>query len=432
MKKIIKHTLLIVGTASMMLGTTGCKKNFTNPNAATSDQVFSSATGLTGVAVSLQRTYALSRAGTVYNLVTANGFTTGELILLNQGNTAEYQLSLGGGAVDGTNSILANIWANGNKIEYDANNVIEGANKLGDKNYASGLIGYATLYKALALGSLSMLWEKVPAAVGQSATFVDRKEGFNKAIAAIDVALSTIATNPISAAFIANIPAGNDIVNSLLAVKARFALFTGNNALALSTANLIDMSKKGNMNFDAVSLNPIFETATSTNNVFQPIDSTFGMPIGLRPALNDGRISFYTSINPTIAPRFRVAGFGGTTTTVFPVYLPGEIILIKAEVYARNNDLINGLAELNKVVTKTAAVDSYGIGANQPAYGPLTQAQLLDQIYLNRCTELFMSGLKLEDMRRFGRANSERKRNLFPYPFRERDNNKNTPTDPSF
>jgi hypothetical protein len=43
-----------------------------------------------------------------------------------------------------------------------------------------------------------------------------------------------------------------------------------------------------------------------------------------------------------------------------------------------------------------------------------------------------MSGLKLEDMRRFGRANAERKRNFFPYPFRERDGNINTPADPSF
>lgn len=187
------------------------------------------------------------------------------------------------------------------------------------------------------------------------------------------------------------------------------------------------------MNYDAVSLNPIFETATSTNNVFQPVDSTFGLPVGLAPAATDRRIAFYTSINPTIAPRFRIAGFGAASATAFPVYLPGEITLIKAEVYARNNDLANALTELNKVVTKTAASDPFAVGAGLPALtGTFTQAQLLDQIYSNRCIELFMSGLKLEDMRRFGRATTERKRNLFPYPFRERDNNKNTPADPTF
>ena len=433
MKQIFKHTLLIVGTASVMLSTTSCKKNYSNPNAATSDQVFSSTTGLTGVAVSLQRTYALTRAGSIYNIVTANGFTTNELILLNAGNTAEYQLSVGGGTVDGTNTIMANIWANASKIIYDANNVIDGAGKIADKNYASGLIGYASLYKALAMGSLSEFWEKVPDGVGTNVTFSDRMQGYTKAIAVIDNAISIISANAISAAFTANVPAGNDIINSLHALKARYAIFSGNNTLALTEANLVDLTKKSTFNFDAVSLNPIFETATSTNNVFQPIDSTFGLPVGVAPDATDARIGFYTSINATIAPRFRVKGFGAASTTAMPVYLPGEITLIKAEAYTRQNDLTNGLTELNKVVTKTAVADPFGVGAGLTAVsGTLSQQQLLDLIYRHRCIELFMSGLKIEDMRRFGRAKAEFKRNLFPYPFRERDNNPNTPTDPAF
>jgi len=104
--------------------------------------------------------------------------------------------------------------------------------------------------------------------------------------------------------------------------------------------------------------------------------------------------------------------------------------LIKAEVYARQPDLVNGLIELNKVVTKTT--DPFGVNANQPILVVATQAELLEQIYRHRSIELFMSGLKLEDMRRFGRPNAERKRNLMPYPLRERDNNPNTPADPAF
>jgi hypothetical protein len=42
-----------------------------------------------------------------------------------------------------------------------------------------------------------------------------------------------------------------------------------------------------------------------------------------------------------------------------------------------------------------------------------------------------MSGMRLEDNRRLGRTASERKRTFFPYPYRERDNNPNTPTDPT-
>lgn len=96
-------------------------------------------------------------------------------------------------------------------------------------------------------------------------------------------------------------------------------------------------------------------------------------------------------------------------------------------------DLVNALAQLNLIVTKVPGSDPYGVGANLPALvGPFTQAQLLDQIYKHRCIELYMSGLKLEDMRRFGRSDSEKKRNLLPYPFQERDNNPNTPADPAF
>ena len=120
--------------------------------------------------------------------------------------------------------------------------------------------------------------------------------------------------------------------------------------------------------------------------------------------------------------------------TSFPVYLPGEITLIKAEAYARQStpDLGNALIELNKIITKKPADDLFGVGADLPAQGPLPQDQLLEQIYRHRSIELYMSGLKLPDMRRFNRPNSERKRNYFPYPFVERDNNTNTPTDPAF
>ncbi|HUP11361.1 MAG TPA: RagB/SusD family nutrient uptake outer membrane protein, partial [Niastella sp.] len=217
---------------------------------------------------------------------------------------------------------------------------------------------------------------------------------------------------------------------------ARYALFSQNYPLALSAANLVDLTKKSTMGYDPVSINPIFETATSTNNVWQPIDSTFGLPIALRPTLTDKRVQFYTTINPTIAPRYRVGGFGLTATTPWPYYVPGEITLIKAEAYARMTppDLVNAVIELNKVIAKQPAADPFGIGAGEPPYsGALTQAAILDEIYRQRQIELYMMGFKLEDMRRFGRPLTvERKRNFFPYPFRERDNNPNTPSDPLY
>ena len=407
-----------------------CKKNYTNPNAATEQQVFSSALGLTGVATGLQRVYTAGRASSLYNRVTINGLVTTELTVLNQGNTGEYQLQLGSGSVDGTNSLASGLWTSSNKIIYDAEKVIAGAQALSDKGYASGLIGYATIFKVLALGDMSMFWEKVPANIGQNVSFITRTEGFTKAITAIDAALSAISSNAISAAFIANVPAGIDIVNTLHALKARFSIFIGSNAQALTEANAASQTIKSTFNFTTVNLNPIFETATSTNNVTAVIDvTTLGMPAGLQPDASDQRPAFYT----TTAYASKIKGFAAASTTQWPVYLPGEMILIKAEAYTRQNDLVNGLIQLNNVVTKTPASDPYSVGAGSPPLvGPYTQAQLLDLIYKHRCIELFMSGLKLEDMRRFARPNAERRRNFLPYPFLERDNNPNTPADPPF
>jgi starch-binding outer membrane protein, SusD/RagB family len=413
------------------VGSVSCKKNYLDPSRTLAENVFNSPKGLTGVAVGLQRVYTLGRASSLYNAITADAFVTNQVTILNQGNTAEYQLFLGAGQVDATNTILAGLWTSSNKILYDAELVITNAEKLADKSYAAGLIGFTTIFKALAIGNLAMFWERVPEGNGTNVGFISRQDGYLRAIAAIDKALAAISANSISPAFLANVPAGIDIVNTLNALKARYSLFAGNYPQALAAANAVDLSKKSTLNFDAANLNPIFETVTSTNNVYAVTDSVMGLPPAFQPELADKRLPFYISINAA-APRYRVNGFGAGSTTPWPIYLPGEMTLIKAEVYARQNDP-QALTELNKIVTKKPANDPFGVGADlPPLVGPFTQAQLLDLIYKQRRIELFMLGLALEDMRRFNRPNAERKRNFFPYPFRERDNNPNTPPDPVF
>jgi hypothetical protein len=317
------HIAVSVLLLGMALLNTGCKKDYIDPSRATEDKVLSSAKGLTGVVVGLQRVYTLGRASTLYNLVTINGLLTNELIVVNPGNTAEVQLAAGGTLVDGNHSMLTTYWTSANKVIYDADLVITNAKNLADKNYASGLIAYAGIFKALSIGAMAQFWEKVPAGIGSNVAFVDRMDGFKMAIAVLDEALAAAAANPISTGFTANVPAGIDILNTLHALKARYSLYAGLNAQALAEASLVNLAVKSTFNFDATSVNPIFETATSTNNVVQPLDSTLGLPPALAPSLTDERVPFYTSINPTIAPRYRIKGFGATATTAFPVYLPG-------------------------------------------------------------------------------------------------------------
>lgn len=424
----------IAALALLLLGLASCKKDFTNPNAPTQTETFASDRAATAVAAGLERQYSTTAASPLYNLVDANGFVTNELILRNAGNIPELQLSTGGSAVDATNTVLYNLWARSNKIIWDADNVIRYANTLADKSYSSGLISFASIFKALSLGNMAMMWERIPDTTGTNVPFISRQDGFKKAVAVLSNAIAAYTANTPNSLVTSRLPVGINIPNTLQALKARYSLFEGDYATALTAANAVDLSVRSYFDFDVLAQNPVFETATATNNVFQPVDSTLGLPPSLAPDLADKRIPFYIGINTSIAPRYRIKGFYATGTTQVPVYLPGEIILIKAEAYARQTppDLARAVIELNKVVTKKPSEDAWGVGADLPPVTPATQADVLTEIYRQRSIELFMSGLKLEDMRRFNRPTSERKRNFFPYPFQERDNNTNTPPDPAF
>lgn len=420
---------------SLILGLlffTSCKKDYVNPNQPAYEEVFTDERAVTAVATGLQQTYSTSAAGSLYALVNANGFVTNELILRNAGNIPELQLSTGGSAVDATNTVLLNVWSKSNKIIYEADSIIRYASRLQDRTYASGLISFVSIYKALSIGHLSMFWENVPDTTGENVNFIDRMQGFEKAVAVLDNAIAWYTSNAPNTVVLGRLPTEVDILNTLYALKARYSLYAGNYAEALTAANLVDLTKKSVLNYNALALNPVFESATATNNVFQPVDSTLGLPPALAPDLDDQRIPFYIGINPTIAPRYRIKGFYATGSSQVPLYLPGEVMLIKAEVYARQDMLPEAVTELNNVITKAPEADIYGVGADLPAFGGGTKEEVLTEIYRQRCIELFMSGLKLEDMRRFERPVGERKRNFFPYPFAERDNNPNTPNDPDF
>lgn len=417
----------------MLAGTvlsSSCTKEYQDPSRAKTDVALNTQQGLTAVAIGLQRVYTLGRTGVMFNSIAANGFVSNEFSLLNSGNIPELQLSTGGNAVDGTNTILFNLWTSANKIIYDADLVIANAANLGDKGYASGLIAYASIFKALSIGNMAQYWEQIPNGTGSNVTFIARNAGFTKAISVLDNALTVIAANPISTGFSSNVPSAVNIVNTLHALKARYALFSGNYPLALTEANTVDLTKTSSFAFDALSPNILF-TIISSNNVFQPLNVNLGLTGTNAPDASDRRVPFYTTFVGSPAATIRMAGFASTTSTPFPIYLPGEMMLIKAEALARQPDLNAALTELNKVVTKST--DLYGVAATLPALtGTYTQQQLLDLIYKHRSIELFASGLRLEDMRRFNRPTAERKRNFFPYPFQERDNNPNTPADPAF
>jgi len=431
-KRMIKY----IGIG-LLVALASCKKNYTDPSGPSSSQALNTPNALTDVAVGLQNWYTAGRGGLVYNTITADGLLTNQLYCVNAGNTDEAQLGSGGAAVLNTNGMVTGIWSVSNKIIYDANRVLGQVSKVvADKNYASGLTAYTSIFKAMAIADMATYWDHIPAGVGSptsdsSVSFETAAQGYQDALKVINDALAAIAANPISSTFLANTPNTIDITNTLYALKARYSLFAGNYADALNAAQQVNRSAKSVFGYNSVTTNPIFTLATSTNNIFQPIDSTMGLPVGLQPDAGDKREPFYIAIGAN--PRYRLNGFFNTTTAPIPVYLPGEMMLTMAEAYTRQGDLANGANWLDSVVLKTPAKDPFGVGAGLST--PVTytdQNDLLNQIYKHRAIELFMSGLRLADERRFTRPVAERKRTYLPYPFVERNGNSNTPPDPTF
>ena len=418
MKKIIV-LFLFLG-----LSLISCDAEFLDPTKPTEGDVFSSRSGLIGAANGLQSKWSIGRQSPVYTIITGSGFTTNELRLLNAGNVDEAELLTGGVSVSSKNAVINNLWSQSLVIYAEAQKVLDNIGVISVPVEKASIFVHASIYKAMATGTLIQFFEKVPLQTTKNAGFSSRA----------DVIAATIATLKFTEIYLGTANgfsglAGNiKYKNTVHALLARFYLMAGDNDNALVYANLVDLSSKSTFLYDAVSNNPIAFNAILTPNNYQPIDRNFGLPTALAPTALDGRVNFYITpgSNPTTG-----AGFFDSNSKLIPLYLPGEITLIKAEVYARKNLLLEAVIELNKVLTKTAGADAFGVGANLPPYaGTIDQANILTEIYRNRCIELYMSGLKFEDSRRFNRPNTERSRNWYPYPDSERFNNPNTPADP--
>ncbi|MCV9933558.1 RagB/SusD family nutrient uptake outer membrane protein [Flavobacterium sp. LS1R47] len=424
----MKKIFIPIVTLALLL--TSCNEDYLDPTKPAQELVFKTRGGVIGAANGLQLLWTVDRTSPVYNTITGSGFTTKELRLLNAGNVDEGELSVGGEVLSTRNLVVNNLWSQCLIIKAESQKVIDHVAILTSENEKASVLVHATIFKAMALTTLVQYFQSVPLITGKNATFNSRTEVLDEAIKILKT------TEPYldKATGFTELVSGINYKNTVYALLARTYLMAGDNDNAIKYANMVDLTSKSIFAFDQISPNPIAYISITTNNVFQPVDLTLGLPASLAPSNSDGRLNFYIKpgSNPTTA-----TGFFDSNVKSIPVYLPGEMMLILAESYARKENLPQAIIELNKVLTKTAAADAYGIGANLAPYtGAITKTSILTEIYRNRCIEMYMSGLKLEDSRRFerpaaGTVGAERNRNWYPYPDSERNNNSNTPTDPA-
>lgn len=436
MKNIASY--LKVGLLSgCLLLSGGCELDVANPNAASDLEVLNSREGIIALSVGMRQFYSTSglEAALLYPGVTGRemkGVATFTNVL---------ELEAGGTALPTFNGNILGIWSRMQRTMLMSEQILENAPNIPTLTGGtlSGVLAHAHLFNAMALVNLINAFEQanIETSSSDKVTFRSRADVLAAAIAHLNEGIALIEATPPSPEF-ATLVTGTafDQRNTLYAYNARYNLYAGNYEAAITNANKVDLSKRSEFVYSPLSPNPIYNTVFILG-YFRPRDQ-FGLPGALFEP-GDARYNFYMTDPSADVGGDRVktlAGFFNTQTSVIPVYLPDEMKLIKAEALLRSNgSLEEALALINEVRTQTAG-DPFGVNAALPAYsGPVTREDLLLEVYKQRSAELYLSGQKWEDSRRFNRPGppdnlTERNRNFYPYPDQERRNNPNTPEDP--
>jgi hypothetical protein len=444
--KRLTHWCAVV---AILTSVTGCSLDYVNPNAAAENQVLTTREGVFSLAIGMQQFYATQTLGSI---ITIPGTTAREL-----GTPTTFQnpldLEIGGTLLPPEHGSIFTLWAQSYRTIGMADNLINSTPNISNLSAGTraGVIALASVYKAITLGHLVMYFEQAPITVGtpsNGAVFRSRADVLAEVIRLLDNAASVIAANPPGAEFTGSVLArGFNLANTIQAMRARFLNMAGRHADAIVAANNVNVTIAGVSSF-------VFDTQQNRNPVFviMPLGGNYAPrdnfgTLGLNDS-TDGRLRFFMGPqNRLSATSLRLqldslaCRFFTTAEASIPVFRAGEMALIRAEAQARQGNLAAAVTEINAVRTKRAANDPHGIGAALAAYsGAMTADAILTEIYAQRCAELFMTGMRMEDARRFNRpaptatasATAERSRNYYAYPSLERDNNRaNTPPDPS-
>ncbi|MBE7178033.1 MAG: RagB/SusD family nutrient uptake outer membrane protein [Mucilaginibacter polytrichastri] len=417
-----------------------CKMDTVNPNAPTDEEVLTSREGIIALCVGMRQFWSTDgiEATTLYSGVTSRemkGVTTFTNVL---------ELEAGGAGLPTFNGNVLGYWSRMQRLMLMAQDVLDNAPNINTLSggMRSGVLAYASFFKALSIASLAQAFEQVNINVNRdgNVTFVTRQQALTEAVRLLTEGISAVTADAPTGEFVSTVSGSDfDLVNCLYAYRARYQLYAGDYAGAIASANAVDLSKRCVYKYNDRSLNPVYNRVIIAGD-FKP-RIHFGLPSGsglYEP--NDQRISFFTTgaVSVVNTDSIRVlSGFFTTQTSDIPVYLPDEMRLIKAESILRSNgSTTDALAEINAVRTQTSG-DPFGIYPGLAAYaGDPSREALLVEVYRQRCAELFLSGQKWEDTRRFNRpaaaaGGAERNRNFYPYPDQERLNNPNTPADPA-
>ncbi len=391
------------------LSIAACDLDLENPNAPTEDEIVTSRDGIIAVAVGMQAQFAQSIDDwMVTNSLVTDEWGTRSIALLS------YISLFTGDNFENSYDVVLQPYARTYQIVNSANIVLEGTENLTlGVGMEAGLTALANLFKAMALGFAYQQYEELAVDVNPAgAATVPRAEVLDTVIVLLERARAAFASVPATdlAEFNSRVLGpGIDLRNTIDAMLARYYLYDARYAEAITAADRVSQTVRSELRYPAPTANPIRNLAFGLNYVG-------GLLRGwARQAdADDDRVLYWldtlAATQPANPPDTLLKPLKkyATVNEPFPLYLPDELKLIKAEALTRQGvaNYPAAAALVNEVRTDaTAQVD-------EPIAGQLpllptdldSEAELLDEIAYQRRYELYEQGLRWEDTRRLGTA----------------------------
>jgi starch-binding outer membrane protein, SusD/RagB family len=388
------------------LGMSACDLDFTDPNNPNEEEAISTIAGLKQVGVGLQAEYANEISDPIYVDALVNDQIGAILQAFESYRNADAGLPINNSEGPSTET-----WTGMYDVVQVADVLLTNVPLVPmEAGTQSGLLALAKLFKAMAFGNLLNVYERIPLDVGLDnldPEFATRQAGYAEVLKLLNEARAHITTVPVSAEFNRDVIApGFDLANTIDAMIARYSLIAGDFTAAATAAARVSRTVYSEFRYSASDVNPIWNMWFNSNNPFRlrPEDR-----FRLQAQAGDQRVGYwvaestrYTASNAA-SPLDSIVRYSLREHSI-PAYQPDEMLLIRAEVAARQNNLAEALTLLNMVRTPctSALPEPVACLPALTAEDVPTQAAMLAAILREREYELFLQGLRWSDLRRFG------------------------------
>src|SRR5690606_17882155 len=212
-----------VQTCALPISGTACDLDLQDPNIPTEEQVISNPATLAQVVVGLQAEYSNQLAEPIYT----TGMVTNELAAHSGTFESFHVIDTGSGPATGDYGFSRGPWAGQYRVSRVANVVIDNADNVGfGPGAVSGISAIGKRYKAMALGNLIQIYQRIPRDVGpnvRAPQFAQRDVVLDEIVTLLEEARAQLQQTPASQEFLNDMVAeGFDLENTILAMLARY------------------------------------------------------------------------------------------------------------------------------------------------------------------------------------------------------------------